>query len=450
MYHVPIVYAVSLLFIKLPVLQSNYPIYLIGYYSLLFGTTILISGISYRFLEQPILNWYSRLLNAQNKSPMESTVHRKIIHVVLGKANPQRMNGVNKVVYQLASRQHDAGEDVVVWGITKDLSHNYPERAFTTELYKAYRNPFKIDATLKNSIKSLPKNTIVHIHGGFIPAFFSLSHCLKKNKVPFVFTPHGAFNTIALQRSALYKKIYIFFFEKSLLKAATYIHSLGKSEVDGLNLVYPNQKSVLIPYGFDSTGMPLTQAANQSFVIGFCGRLDVYTKGLNELVEGFKQFNAEVPASSLWLIGDSSEKDQLKAYAKSIGLNGQVVFYGAKYGEEKNELLSRCHVFAAPSRNEGLPTAVLEAASMGIPCLVTEATNTGDAIRKYNAGEVIDETKGEEIYKGLKRMHTLLSAPSQLEAFRKNSIKMVAEEYNWNRILDQFRSMYDKAIKSHH
>ena len=44
----------------------------------------------------------------------------EIIHIVLGKANPDRMNGVNKVVYQLATKQADFGEKVAVWGITND------------------------------------------------------------------------------------------------------------------------------------------------------------------------------------------------------------------------------------------------------------------------------------------------------------------------------------------
>ena len=33
----------------------------------------------------------------------------EIIHIVLGKANPERMNGVNKVVFQLATKQAESG-----------------------------------------------------------------------------------------------------------------------------------------------------------------------------------------------------------------------------------------------------------------------------------------------------------------------------------------------------
>jgi hypothetical protein len=42
----------------------------------------------------------------------------EIIHIVLGKANPDRMNGVNKVVYQLATKQVEFGENVAVWGLS--------------------------------------------------------------------------------------------------------------------------------------------------------------------------------------------------------------------------------------------------------------------------------------------------------------------------------------------
>lgn len=65
----------------------------------------------------------------------------EIIHLILGKANPDRMNGVNKVVFQLASQQAAAGRKVAVWGITKDTTHNYGARNFETQLFRAAAVP---------------------------------------------------------------------------------------------------------------------------------------------------------------------------------------------------------------------------------------------------------------------------------------------------------------------
>jgi hypothetical protein len=36
--------------------------------------------------------------------------YMEIIHIILGKANPDRLNGVNKVVYNLATEQTMAGK----------------------------------------------------------------------------------------------------------------------------------------------------------------------------------------------------------------------------------------------------------------------------------------------------------------------------------------------------
>ena len=69
----------------------------------------------------------------------------EIIHLILGKANPDRMNGVNKVVYQLTTQQAIAGRKVSIWGISKNTEHNYGERNFETRLFQAFRNPIKID-----------------------------------------------------------------------------------------------------------------------------------------------------------------------------------------------------------------------------------------------------------------------------------------------------------------
>ena len=50
----------------------------------------------------------------------------EIIHLVLGKANPLRMNGVNKVVHELAEQQCASGLKASVWGITAQPVHDYP------------------------------------------------------------------------------------------------------------------------------------------------------------------------------------------------------------------------------------------------------------------------------------------------------------------------------------
>src|ERR1700744_4634819 len=99
----------------------------------------------------------------------------EIIHVVLGKANPGRMNGVNKVVNDLATQQCRNGEKVQLWGITRYPRHDYPGRPYPTKLFLAAANPFSLDKDLRAALDEIEAEAIFHLHGGFIPVFYSLA-----------------------------------------------------------------------------------------------------------------------------------------------------------------------------------------------------------------------------------------------------------------------------------
>lgn len=368
----------------------------------------------------------------------------EIIHVVLGKANPERMNGVNKVVYQLATKQKLLGKNVSVWGITKDLTINYGERNFNTILFKAYRNKFKLDKAFISALKLKAGNAIFHLHGGFNPIFYSISKQLAKHNIPFVFTPHGAYNTIAMQRNGFIKKLYLSLFERPLLKRSAVIHSIGISEVAGLQSIYSNSKCKLVPYGYEANTTETAVSLVGNFIVGFCGRLDIYTKGLDLLVKAFAKFTVAAPNAKLWIIGDSDERDDFFNLVKEEGIADNVVFYGSVFGQEKVDLLKQLNVFAHPSRNEGLPASVLEAASLGLPCVVTRATNTGEFIEKYDAGVVVEQPDVNELYKALLQIKSAIDT-NGFDSFSLRCKAMVVEEFNWNKVVVDFDTMYAAA-----
>jgi glycosyltransferase involved in cell wall biosynthesis len=358
----------------------------------------------------------------------------EIIHLILGKANPDRMNGVNKVVYQLATEQAKAGKNVSVWGITKNTTHDYPERNFNTQLFKSTLNPFSVNKELVIEIKK-HKDATFHLHGGWIPVFSSLSKVFYEQNIKFVLTPHGAYNSVAMDRNFLIKKIYFNLFEKKLLQRANKIHSIGSSEVEGLNSIYQNEKSFLLPYGFDLplNTKDLKQKQEGDFIVGFVGRIDIYTKGLDVLVDAFKEFNVKHSNTKLWIIGDSNELGVLKKRAQSEN----IIFFGKKFGTEKNELIKGMDIFAHPSRNEGLPTAVLEAASFGIPSIVSKTTNVGEYVSEYNAGFQIENSSKEPLVKALE-----LAYQNRFENLSENCLKMLKEKFSWGILVERYDELY--------
>ena len=111
------------------------------------------------------------------------------------------------------------------------------------------------------------------------------------------------------------------------------------------------------------------------------------------------------------------------------------------FGKDKDEVMRKFTVFAHPSRNECLPTAVLEAASMGLPCVVTAATNMGEVIKKYNAGEMVQDADALQLKEALSSINWKLFAgnPGEIAG---NARRMVATEFNWNTIVNKFDTLY--------
>jgi glycosyltransferase involved in cell wall biosynthesis len=362
-----------------------------------------------------------------------------IIHLVLGKANPERMNGVNKVVYQLATKQVEAGLKVSVWGIAIDQEKNFGNRNFDTLLFLQQRNPFLVSKQLKTALIHKNEQAIFHLHGGWIPVFSTVSKILSQHKIPFVFTPHGAYNTIAMERSYWAKKIYFHLFEKKLLLQTIKIHCIGKSEMIGLSRLISFPKSILLPYGYENNKVILsTKSANKNIVFGFIGRLDIYTKGLDTLIEAFEILIHKTPNAQLWIIGDSPEKDNLEQKIKDKNLEQNILLFGSKFGAEKDNLLSKMDVFVHPSRNEGLPLSVIEAASFGKPCVVTDTTNIGDLITEYQAGKTIYTQSSHDLEVAMSALNSIWNNPVAFSKLQQNAITMIEENYNWKRIIQQF------------
>jgi len=373
----------------------------------------------------------------------------KIIHIVLGKANPQRMNGVNKVVYQLASRQAAAGKKVAIWGITKDLTINFEERDFETRLFQAQKNPFNISADLEAAIGEQANDVIFHLHGGWIPTFYKVGKTIKENKLTYFLTAHGAYNRIAMKRSFWIKKLYFQLFEKYVIKHASSVHCIGQSEVSGLNGLFSSAKAALLPYGFEANFNQKPGKDEQGkFIIGFVGRLDIYTKGLDLLLDAFKKFREQIPNSELWIVGDSKEKEVLLRSINQKAIGKHTILWGSKFGAEKDQIMEQMDVFAHPSRNEGLPSAVLEACAMGIPCVVSEATNVGQFIANYNAGISVENESADKLFKAIVQLKK--SKDSKMwDTISENAKTMVATEFNWASIVQKFDALYQGKYTTH-
>ena len=368
----------------------------------------------------------------------------KIIHLVLGKANPDRMNGVNKVVYNLATTQKDLRMDVAVWGIANNLEVNYAPRNFDTCLFQQYKNKLNLDSKLVKAIEALAQDSVIHMHGAFIPEFFKVSRLLKKQNIPYLYTPHGALTEMAMTKNKWVKKMYFQLFESILIKDALRIQLLGINEFDYLDKLTRQANKCLIPNGQDLKEIPTypeKENKSKAPVFGFCGRLATFHKGLDLLFEGFAIYRQNGGMGTLELIGDSDERAALEQKTRDLNIDNAVIFHGKKFGREKFDHLAKMDIFLHTSRMEGFPTAVLEAAAMKIPTITSEATNINSYVEKHQSGFTLTRNTPEEIALILQKA-TNCHKQNELTEMGQRGRNMVEQEFDWKVIAQKIGEVY--------
>ncbi len=365
----------------------------------------------------------------------------KIIHIALGKANPHRANGVNKVLHELISAQKKAKLQVCFWGITPStLTHDYPKRNFKTILFNGKGTDFRLKPNLQQAINQISPTTIVHLHGGFIPLNFSIAKRLKHRNIPFVFTPHGAYNKKALETSMLRKKIYHLCFDKFIIHHCAKIHLIGESEHSFFSSY---KKSLLIPNGQISPEYTIPpKKKTNTLHIGFLGRIDIKTKGLDLLLHALGTLKNSKNIH-LHIIGGGGEENRLKKMAQDLNISKNISFHGKKFGEDKVRLLRRLDVYVCASRNEGLPGAPLEAAALGIPLIVSKQSNIHEYVKNFNAGLALDSLNTESLKEAIAHF-----SEHSTNAFKQGALKMIKHAFNWQTIAKTFAKHYALILKN--
>ncbi|MBK7874820.1 MAG: glycosyltransferase family 4 protein [Planctomycetes bacterium] len=363
----------------------------------------------------------------------------KIVHLVLGKANPERANGVNRVAHGLANAQRALGLDVDVWGITPDPAAPTPARTYALRLFARERAPWRLAPKLEHALAELDGTSVVHLHGGYHPEFHRAARVLARRAVPWVLTPHGAYRTAVVRARWVAKRLYLALVDGPLLRDARAVHVFSAVEAEELRGYAPSARAVVLPNGVDTAEFagPLaarTPGAHPAFA--FCGRLDARTKGLDVLLDGFALHLAAGGTGELSVIGDGPDRAALARRARELGLGSRARFHGPLFGAAKLAALRAADVFLHPSRNEGMPIAVLEAGALGLPCLLSRATNLAEPFEAAGAGWTLAPNDARALCTALGRCERLFEA-GRLAAHGERARELVARDYDWARIAER-------------
>lgn len=111
----------------------------------------------------------------------------------------------------------------------------------------------------------------------------------------------------------------------------------------------------------------MNKKPNKILKIGTIGNLETVAKGQKYVIEALPLLISEINVE-YQLVG-SGDKTRLDGIAKKNNVSDNVKFIGSLSREDIFKWLDTIDIYIQPSKQEGLPRALIEAMSRGVPCL---------------------------------------------------------------------------------
>lgn len=132
----------------------------------------------------------------------------------------------------------------------------------------------------------------------------------------------------------------------------------------------------------------------------FVGRV-VRQKGLDLVLEAMAALPAGV---RLRVVGDGPARPALEAQAEALGLRGRVEFLGWLDRAALPAAYREADLFVFPSRDEGMPNAVLEAMAAGLPVAATRIAGNQDLVVDGETGLMVPSDDAPALAAALARL----------------------------------------------
>jgi len=278
---------------------------------------------------------------------------------------------------------------------------------------------------------------VMHVHGLWMYPSWATRHW-RRMKLPYVVAPHGMMDRWALANANFKKRTAYTCFEKASLEGAACLHALNEMELAAIREAGLRGPVAVITNGTDLPDR-VAKGSGKNKTLLYFGRLHP-KKGLAELLEAFALTRRAAPNWRLIVAGwdDGGYLDTLRSICAGLDISDVVSFPGPAFDKNKEDRFLQADAFILPSKSEGMPMAVLEAWSYGLPVLMTPECNLQNG---FSEGAALRITCTPDA------MAAQLTAFFDLseEERRKIGIAgryLVRSSYRWSSIAEQTTTLY--------
>ncbi len=345
--------------------------------------------------------------------------------------------------------QHEIVDGIEVFRID---SYKNPSPDFATWVYLMNVNMQKEAAALVNSLGG--KVDIFHAHDWLVAdAGIGLKHVFRK---PLLATMHsteiGRRNGIHFDYERMIHET-----EAWLTYEAWKVICCSDYMVSHVKWAFgpPQDKLIMVPNGVNTETYgkngrdELDQFRNkfalpEEKIVLFVGRL-VFEKGVHVLVNAIPKVSEKVNAKFV-IVGNGYMKEQLSALVKNMGLAHKVLFTGFVEDDTLRKLQECADVSVVPSLFEPFGIVALEAMAAKSPVVVSDTGGLSEIVHHDADGVKTYTSNPDSLAWGIIK---ILSDAAHANWLKTNAYKKVQEKYNWDKIAQQTKIIYEAVLNDY-
>ena len=273
----------------------------------------------------------------------------------------------------------------------------------------------------------------------FSPAIPTFLHLYKKR--PVVLQIQGYTGRQYFRKYNLFYSTTLYILEK--LRPKYYKDIIVVSDVTKSRLNLDNKKNIFtISNGVD--GELLELKPGESDYILYLGRIDIHHKGLDILLDAYKEFYGKFPEVRLVIAGEGRDMGRFIELVDKLqgNIKKNIEIIGWIDGERKLSLLKNALIVVIPSRYESQAIVALEAMACGKAIIVSDIPELNYVV----ANSAGISFKTENAVSLAKSMKEIISSKEYKDIGRRG--RDWVKEFTWDKIARSYEEFLYKVFKS--
>jgi glycosyltransferase involved in cell wall biosynthesis len=218
--------------------------------------------------------------------------------------------------------------------------------------------------------------------------------------------------------------------ERTMLRRATRVSATSDSSRDAALAISPSMPIEMVSAGVPSGLFDIARRP-ESFLLYF-GRLDIFHKGIDTLLEAIVILRRTRPDIELRIAGRGSSAGKITAMIAELGLTSNVRMLGAVSDAERDELLATAAAQLMPSRFEGFGLAAAEAMAAGVPLIAAAVGSLPEVVDAPRGGVLIPPADPEALAAATEK---LLDDPG-LRSSLSRTARESARRFSWEAVAE--------------